>query len=167
MHPDPAGNLGEAGARKNRFAWALRESLTTALEDMFFVEEIAPCEGQVETSASEEIAARVEFTGSPSGALILRTDAATAQSLALNFLGEEEDALDYRQCSAVFAELANMVCGGVLTRTEPDCIFRLSTPAVAAENPVSAPRDSACGLDYAVKLDTGTVTATLWIEEAA
>ena len=157
---------------RDRFVRALAESLDSALEEMFFVYDLAPCKPDVAPHGAlgfvgAPIMARVDFKGAPSGAMTLRTGADSARALAANFLGEEESSLDAHQVEAVFAELANMVCGGVLTRTEPDCTFRLSSPSVdAAPSAVQTDIMGVPGAGYAVMLDSGPMLAELSIEEA-
>ncbi len=149
-----------------RLARELAESLGSALEKMFFVCDLAPCEPEAAFRGAP-IAARVDFTGAPSGWLELRAGSESARALAANFLAEDEGFLDRRQVEAVFGELANMVCGGVLTRTEPRCIFRLSAPRVGAAHPRSNTDDwGAQGAGYAVMLESGPLSAELSIEAA-
>lgn len=108
------------------FAPALREALQEALERMFFVRDLG--EAAPGGEAGPEVAVRVDFEGSPSGYLTLRAGLAPARSLAADFLGENEEAMSDAQTREVLAELANIVCGAVLTRTESATIFRLSSP---------------------------------------
>lgn len=118
------------------FARALAESLGFALEEMFFVSEFPPCDAGAELRGAR-ITARVDFVGARSGSPALRTGSDSPRALAANFLAEGESSLEAQQVEAVLAELANMVCCGVLTRTAPHCILRLSSPQVSAAPPRS------------------------------
>ena len=80
--------------------------------------------------AGPGLMARVDFVGAPSGWLTLRAGLASARSLAADFLGEDEESVGDQQTTDVFAELANIVCGSVLTRTENFSTFHLSSPRV-------------------------------------
>jgi hypothetical protein len=55
-----------------------------------------------------------------------------ARSVAADFLGEEEPALSEQQIGEVVCELANMICGSVLSRVESAITFQLATPRIVA-----------------------------------
>ena len=110
---------------------ALHEAVEDVLEKMFFAE-AAPMDA--ETGPPEElVAARVDFEGSPSGRLNLRITVPAARALAADFLGEEASDLSPDATAEVIGELANMICGSLLSRVESDTAFRLSAPVVAFE----------------------------------
>ena len=110
------------------FDSALGESTGEVLERMFFIcDDGAPVfEGD---NDEPEIAAWLTFEGSPPGWLELRIGKKAARSIAADFLGEEEESLTDRQAEDMACELANMICGSVLSRTQSDA-FRLSSPAI-------------------------------------
>jgi CheY-specific phosphatase CheX len=140
---------------------ALRESVAQALEEMFFVYDIDEAEPGARASGPELIA-RVDFKGEPSGSLTLRAGLDSARSLAADFLGEEEHAVSAGQTADVFTELANIVCGAVLTRTESYCSFHLSPPRILSspEGDLQPEHD----VEYAVSLPNGPLAAFLKTE---
>jgi hypothetical protein len=109
------------------------------LETMFFSGVFGPApEGAPESPPP--LAAQLRFEGSPSGQLCLSVSPASARNLAGNFLAADDpEALSAAELGAVLCELANMVCGSLLSRVESDCHFRLSSPSLfdAAEFPPS------------------------------
>lgn len=113
--------MTEAALRK-----ALEDSIVETLDTMFFT----ACLGSPDIDGAPEaqMAAQVAFEGRPPGRLTLRVAARAARCVAANFLGEEEDALSERQIGDVLCELANMICGFVLSRVEGADGFRLGTP---------------------------------------
>src|SRR5580698_7386137 len=106
------------------FEPALRESTVEVLEKMFFISDVG---GPVpeSDSAAPEIAARLTFDGSLPGWLALRMSKMAARSIAADFLGEEVETLTDRQEKEMVCELANMICGSVLSRAENETTFHL------------------------------------------
>jgi CheY-specific phosphatase CheX len=141
------------------FDAALRDSLAEALEEMFFVSDLEECDPGMR-AAGPELTVRVDFAGAPSGTLMLRAGLASARSLAADFLGEDEDSIEDREATDVFAELANIVCGAILTRTESACTFDLSSPRVVSREEYA----DADGEVYAVALADGPLTVFLKTE---
>jgi CheY-specific phosphatase CheX len=141
------------------FEAALRESVAEALEEMFFVSDLEECDPNVHATGPE-LTVRVDFAGSPSGTLTLRAGLASARLLAADFLGEDEDSIEDREATEVFSELANIVCGAVLTRTESACTFDLSPPRVVSREECA----DADGDAYAVALTDGPLTVFLKTE---
>ncbi len=97
------------------------------MEKMFFIE----CLGEpLEFVSGPEVVAHLTFEGDPSGALTLRVTAGAARSVAADFLGAEESDLSEQQIGDVVSELANMICGSVLSRVESSTTFRLAAPRI-------------------------------------
>jgi CheY-specific phosphatase CheX len=138
----------------------LEDSVRETLDAMFFT----ACLGAPEPGVAPlpEMAAQVVFEGSPSGRLTLRMAAGAARSLAANFLGEEEEAVSERQVGDVLCELANMVCGFVLSRVESAAEFRLGAPRVL-EPGVADRRPGA--IVHAVETGAGVLEAVLEMED--
>jgi CheY-specific phosphatase CheX len=134
----------------------LEDSIMETLDAMFFT----ACFGapEAEGAPPAEMAAEVAFEGRPPGRLTLRMAAAAARSLAANFLGEEEDALSERQVGDVLCELANMVCGFVVSRVEAG-EFRLGAPRILE---TGGPRG---GIVLAVETGAGVLEAALEMED--
>ena len=76
--------------------------------------------------------ARLEFEGEVSGSFTLRMNTGTARLLALNFFGEEESDITELAVGDMVGEMANMICGSVLSRLEAESHFKLSHPSVEA-----------------------------------
>src|ERR1039458_10397314 len=104
----------------------LADSIAETLDAMFFTACLTAPEA--EPAPQPQLAAQVAFEGNPPGRLTLRMPALAAPFLAANFLGEEENDLSERQVGDVLCELANMICGFVLSRAEGAAEFRLGAP---------------------------------------
>jgi CheY-specific phosphatase CheX len=106
---------------------ALQESVREVLEKMFFVDllQSCPCE-----PLRAGITAELSFEGDPPGSFRLALDLAAASTVAADFLGEDPAELSSEQMADVVCELANMICGSLLSRIESTAAFRLSKPSV-------------------------------------
>lgn len=137
---------------------ALAEAAQQVLETMFFV---APL-GEVPPGAPTPepwVAARLTFRGEPSGAFAVSLSEAAARTMAANFLGvERERDLSSLEVSDVISELANMICGSVLSRLETESEFELGTPET-----VRGPEDPHAGrtLVRSLELEHGFLTASM------
>jgi CheY-specific phosphatase CheX len=110
---------------------ALADSAVEVLESMFFTsraEDGVPSEN----SHGPWISARLWFRGNPPGRFGIRTPLETGRKLSANFLGLEEDEIEESQIGEVVRELANMLCGSVLSLLERDSRFELSGPEIDA-----------------------------------
>jgi CheY-specific phosphatase CheX len=115
-------------------AQALAECIEEVLEQMFFVrpfgdpadEDLLDC---------PHLIADVHFAGEPSGHLVLSVSQQAARSIAADFLAEEEPVLSEQQVGEVVCELANIICGSVLTRVERSALFRLGSPRLLPQGP--------------------------------
>jgi len=96
---------------------------------MFFIQCLSE---PLEFVSEPEVAAQLSFEGDPSGELTLRITTRAARSVAADFLGAEEADLSDREVGDVVCELANMICGSVLSRVESSSTFRLATPRILA-----------------------------------
>jgi CheY-specific phosphatase CheX len=139
---------------------ALAESVREVLEKMFFVDVLgAAVAGQLRPA---RIAAEVVFEGDPPGSFRLEMDPAAAASAAADFLGEDPAGLAANQIEEVVCELANMICGSVLSRIESSATFRLSKPEIAG-----APESRNAGLtgaDFEASLAEGGLRAEIRME---
>jgi len=151
---------------------ALSDSVNEVLEKMFFVQTLgeAPVSEPRNDTTSDEIAVRLTFEGDPPGSLTLRVTAQPGRQIAADFLGTEEDSVSDLQVSEVVCELANMICGSLLSRVESVTTFHLAAPRV-----VPSSEDVAGSIDnirYAVELSGGTLTVkvttgiTKWLQPA-
>jgi CheY-specific phosphatase CheX len=98
------------------------------LEGMFFSAVMGETAGEI---AGPCLFARVSFSGSRNGSLAVAAPNATAASLAGSFLGTEDGSAPEDQVNAALGELANILCGAVLGRSEPAGRFAISTPEVS------------------------------------
>jgi hypothetical protein len=121
VEPDFAGTLSRVGAE--------------VLETMFFDEAVAaPCEhGWIPSAAS----VRLAFEGSHCGVFLLSVAPEVAQSITPAFLGIEPEEVTEGQSSQVLLELANILCGSVLSHLWPDSDLKLGAPElIQVEGPI-------------------------------
>jgi len=119
--PDFAGTLTRVGAE--------------VLATMFFDEAVAaPCDhGWISTAAS----VRVAVEGSHCGEFRLSVSPEVWRSIAPAFLGIEPEEVAEGQSIQVLLELANILCGSVLSQLWPDSDLTLRAPEmVGAEGPM-------------------------------
>lgn len=143
------------GPRLSRF---LGEAVGEVLETMFFVENQGPAAG---SGPPEELfEARVSFEGGPSGTLRLRVTRRAAQTLAADFFGEDSLEPPGSRVREVVSELANMICGSLLSRVDGEATLRLAASAATSttgdviENPGDA-------IGYRVDLPNGALGVVL------
>jgi len=125
------------------FHRALRDSVQEVLEKMFFVEPVEEPPGEA---------------GSPDGIMAVQL----ARQIAADFLGEDASGLSPAKVEEVVCELANMICGSVLSRVESSATFRLASPRIllAGERPIR--REAAARRAvHAVAIGSGTLTASM------
>jgi CheY-specific phosphatase CheX len=125
----------------------LSELLGTAakdvLETMYFAEAYAV--DPSEFTDPPGVLARVRFRGDLQGTLDVGISASSAERLAADFLGESTVTPD--QIVMNVCEMANMICGSVLSSSRHDGYFRLDSPVIEnAPQPPTAPVES-CTLD--------------------
>jgi CheY-specific phosphatase CheX len=140
---------------------ALHDSVQEVLEKMFFVEALD--EPAAETDSPEgSMAVKLMFEGSPSGALKLSVSAGVARQIAADFLGQDESGLSSAQVGEVVCELANMICGSVLSRVESCTTFRLAPPSLLVAEDLRLLEEAADRrVTHAVAIGSGMLTATV------
>jgi len=141
---------------ENHWEQMLSTAAEQVLETMFFAAVYGPApEG--EPADAPRFAARLGFEGTPSGILTIGVSRPAAHTLAANFLAVDgEDGLTDAQVGGVVCELANMICGALLSHVEGEEHFRLSSPELL---PDAAP--AAC--QHHQSLDLGDGTLDLWL----
>jgi CheY-specific phosphatase CheX len=144
-----------------QFQRALHDSVQEVLEKMFFVEALDEPPDQTE-SQDGDMAVELSFEGAPSGALTLRVSSAAARQIAADFLGQDESGLSSAQVGEVVCELANMICGSVLSRSESTTTFRLAAPRLLLAEEGRISQEAADRrATHAVAIGSGTLSATL------
>ena len=108
---------------------ALRQAVDEVLDKMFFVCPLGEAEPDPE-DAAPAIAARLTFEGEPSGSMTLRLTWQAAHAIAADFLGEDEESLTEQRTGEVVREMANMICGSVLSQVEGATAFHLAEPRI-------------------------------------
>ncbi|HJT88919.1 MAG TPA: chemotaxis protein CheX [Bryobacteraceae bacterium] len=140
---------------------ALRESVEEVLEKMFFVRPIAPME---ESGRLIDLYVRLGFDGDPPGYLVLGASRRAARSIAADFLADDEQSLTDQQTAEVICELANMICGSVLSRIESSATFRLGAPEVISTR--EAVQAYGEGVEHGVELGNGAISVSIHMEAA-
>jgi hypothetical protein len=104
----------------------------------------------------------LRFGGDISGRFGLHLEQATARTLAANFLGEADADVSSTEVSEVVGELANMLCGSLMSRVEGEHSFALSHP----EAGLPAPPDDGDLLVSMLETDSGVITIWILIERS-
>lgn len=143
-------------------AEALSAAAADVLETMFF----SPLMGEATPDAScsePALMARLKFSGGRSGSFTIRVSAGAAGTIAANFLGEETDTPEPGQVRDVVCEMANMICGSVLSRLDREAHFDLQHPELveACSEPALG---SICSL---FEIEGGQVALCLQLDSAA
>ncbi len=144
------------------YAQMFAESVASVLETMFFTSPLGLADGMPDEAS---IGARVAFRGAPSGWLHISMTEASARLLAAGFLGEDEDALTREQTGLVVCELANMLCGSVVSQLESQEHFDLAAPELAADTSVQP--QAAPDAEQSFELENGVLRVALSLETAA
>jgi CheY-specific phosphatase CheX len=111
----------------------LAAATSEVLETMFFTGVDGPARAGG-SAGVPRLAARLGFEGTPSGVLTLSVSEPVMRALAANFLAAEEgETLSAGQLGSVVCELANMICGSLLSRVKTEEHFRLSSPELIPE----------------------------------
>ena len=147
----------------------LSESAQHALETMFFTmpDRIST---ELERPTRELVAASVAFHGAPPGRFGIVVSASVATSIAANFLGCEDDAkLPRAQVSGVIGELANIICGTMLSELQSDANFDIGVPTTSCAGASEPGPDFLSGSPAAVRFDLpgGAMVLSFAFEERA
>jgi CheY-specific phosphatase CheX len=128
---------------KQNFAKYVVPSVEHVLETMFFTGVVAAAE-PVEDACDGTIRRTVQFEGPPDGELRIGIPSETATALASSFLGLDTEEVTTEHREQIAGELANMICGSVLSHYSPQSSFRLQVTET-----------SPCGreCDYRVSLE--------------
>jgi hypothetical protein len=130
------------------------------LESMFFLEGLS--EAAESAAEADTVAVRLTFDGDPPGYFRMRLARPAACTFAADFLGVDSESLTPRQSTEVTLELANMICGAVLSRIESSATFRLGAPQIMAED--TGKQGPAEETRYTVATGSGTLTVAIHME---
>jgi CheY-specific phosphatase CheX len=108
----------------------LEPAFVEVLETMFFTSILETCPSGGIPAGTPAVSSRLAFRGDPSGLFEIGITQDAARSLAASFLGVEEQELSLERAGDVVCELANMLCGSVLSRIGADFTFDLSHPEI-------------------------------------
>ncbi len=140
---------------------ANRELLAAAaaevLETMFFT--TVGGEPEAGQAPVEWISAALEFHGEPGGRFRVGASRPAARALAASFLGLDESEVSGGQVGEVICELANMICGSVVSRLESGAPIQLLHPEL-----VEGPPPETAGI---LPLEEGLLAVWLELEPAA
>lgn len=143
----------------------LTDAVNNVLETMFFSAPLGPGEPETGTAV---LRARVAFHGHPRGILSLCLSDPGARVLAADFLGEDQETLADSAPGQVVCELANMICGTLVSNMESARIFDLDAPElIGVEGANLAAPDLPCRVQQTFQLDCGVLTVTLQLERTA
>jgi CheY-specific phosphatase CheX len=143
------------GANCTDWAELLEAAATDTLETMCFFGVMGPMDEMPD--GEEHLAARLTFRGDVNGAFHATLVLPAAWAIAANFLGEEPEDITLPRVEAVVCELANMICGSVLSNYKRDGHFELSSPEITAEEP-SQPNQV---IRRVLELETGSMAVAL------
>jgi len=136
----------------SELARAIQSSAAEVLETMFFtpvLEEPEPAE------AGAPISVSLTFHGSPPGTFQIDLTEATARALSADFLGTDAEEVTAERATEVASELANMLCGSILSVIEPNGHFDLSSP-----EPIDRLREKPV-VSRQLYLPSGTLTVSI------
>jgi CheY-specific phosphatase CheX len=143
---------------------ALSAATREVLETMFFMDVLSETAEPPQGSPGT-IEAHLRFAGERPGEFRISVTAEAARSIATNFLGlDDESAIQDSQVGEVAAELANMICGSVLSRVSCDRAFDLSHPEVGP--PADDARIWPDAASRTFDLGNGWLTTILRFEQA-
>jgi len=121
----------------NEIQAALGSAVEEVLETMCFTGVLTSSPGAAPRSARDcpGWTAELHFGGHGSGRFRLSIPTNVAQLLGSAFLGREETEVTEEEAREVVCELANMMCGSVLSRVETKASFQLTHPEVTSLEP--------------------------------
>ena len=110
---------------------ALAAAVEEVLETMCFTTVLASAEGAFPPEGdggAPALTADLHFQGKPSGGFRVGVPMKLARVVGAGFLGREEIEVSDSQAEEVVCELANMICGTVLSRLESKATFQITHP---------------------------------------
>ena len=141
----------------------LPEMAARTLETMFFT---MPNSVSLDPGrpSGELVATSLTFHGSPPGRFGLVASYSTAKDLAANFLGwDEAESLTQGRVISVIGELANMICGAVLSEMGFEASFDLSSPESVCIGANEAGPDFTSGSPFICRCEFGGGALVLFL----
>jgi len=119
------------GPAPETLADVLRRVPAEVLETMFFAEAVAA--GCNHAWLSSAVGVRIRFGGSHFGDMRLSVSRDAADSIAGAFLGLEPLEITEPLAAQVILELANILCGAILSQVWPESKVALGAPEISTE----------------------------------
>jgi CheY-specific phosphatase CheX len=142
------------------FASVVVRVAAQVLETMFFEEAVpGPCE---HGWLADALSVQVSFEGSHRGDFLLSVSADTARSIASGFLGLDPEELTGEQPGEVMLELANILCGALMSALWPESSLSLESPAL-----VNSAHDVPNSKHCCFTLPGGNVAVSLGLADGA
>lgn len=140
---------------------ALARAVRDVFETLCFMVPAPKASAPPDSQGASRVVLAVEFGGAGDGCLQLALSDSMVAKAASAMLGEDGPLELSEQHDAV-RELANIVCGNVLPLVAGErAVFELASPRVLASH---EPRPDGGGdATASVRLDEGTVAASLWL----
>jgi CheY-specific phosphatase CheX len=152
------------------FAAAVVRVAAEVLATMFFEEAVpSACE---HAWLSTAVSAQLTFDGSHFGSLLLSVSPDNARSIASGFLGLDPEELTDSQPGEVILELANILCGALMSTLWPESTLSLGTPELVTSGHNFAKATHCCftlpnGLvAVSIELVSGAYKEGTWLEIA-
>jgi len=148
----------------NEIQAGLAAAVEEVLETMCFTSVLSSGEGAALAGIGAPAActAALRFKGAPSGGFRLGVPRNLARVVGAGFLGCEETEVSDTQAEEVVCELANMICGSVLSRLESEATFQITHPELVPPEPGAGFSDS--GIHRWFDLGDGILTVSLQLQ---
>jgi CheY-specific phosphatase CheX len=147
------------------FNQLLTEAVDRVLETMFFTAPLGAAEPETGATVIE---ARLAFHGRLSGSLSVCLSEPSVRLLAAGFLGEDEETLTDAQSGQVICELANMLCGSLVSKLESEKSFDLAPPELGPfESETAAGSDAPPAARQSYQVEGGILTVTFHLKAPA
>jgi CheY-specific phosphatase CheX len=115
--------------QQQEFADVVVRVAAQVLETMFFEEAVpTACD---HAWLSTAVSVHVSFEGSHQGEFLLSVSPDTARSIASGFLGLDPEEMTGTQPGDVILELANILCGALMSSLWPESALSLGSPELA------------------------------------
>jgi CheY-specific phosphatase CheX len=141
----------------------LESAIGEVLESMCFLSVESVSAGVYEGDDSL-VSQRLTFRGPERGSFGICVPLTTARIIASNLLGQEQIEVSESQAAEAIGEVANMICGTLLSRLHSVRAFDLTSPE--RDESSLDPEIIANGISKTFVLDEGMITAWIVVEPA-